>query len=68
VPSRRISKDLSIPYGFSALMFSSRFELRGFVLDGNESHNCNLRAILTNDVVLCSTLSDQGYAEDFYDQ
>nr|GEW40306.1 hypothetical protein [Tanacetum cinerariifolium] len=36
--------------------------------DDSESHNHNMRAILTNGVVLCSTLSDQGYAEDFYDQ
>nr|GEX27027.1 reverse transcriptase domain-containing protein [Tanacetum cinerariifolium] len=36
--------------------------------DGSESHNHNLRAILTNSVVSCLTLSDQGYAEDFYDQ
>ncbi|GJX15393.1 hypothetical protein Tco_0216225, partial [Tanacetum coccineum] len=36
--------------------------------DASESHNRNLQAILTNDVVSCSTLSDQGYAEDFYDQ
>ncbi|GKC34115.1 hypothetical protein Tco_1046499 [Tanacetum coccineum] len=36
--------------------------------DGSESHNRNLRAILTNGVVSCSTLSDVGYAEDFYDQ
>ncbi|GKA50537.1 hypothetical protein Tco_0743610 [Tanacetum coccineum] len=36
--------------------------------DGNESHNPNLQAILANDVVSCSTLSDQGYVEDFYDQ
>ncbi|GJW34253.1 hypothetical protein Tco_0054285, partial [Tanacetum coccineum] len=34
----------------------------------NEFHNRNLRAILANDVVSCSTLSDQGYAKDFYDQ
>nr|GEX65886.1 hypothetical protein [Tanacetum cinerariifolium] len=34
-------------------------------LDGNESRNCNLRAILTNGVVSCLTLSDQEYAEDF---
>ncbi|GKA56436.1 hypothetical protein Tco_0755508 [Tanacetum coccineum] len=37
-------------------------------LDGSKSHNRNLRAILTNGIVSCSTLSDQGYAEDFYDQ
>nr|GEW93739.1 hypothetical protein [Tanacetum cinerariifolium] len=36
--------------------------------DGSESHNRNLLAILTTGVVSCSTLSDQGYAEDFYDQ
>ncbi|GJY94041.1 hypothetical protein Tco_0510402 [Tanacetum coccineum] len=36
--------------------------------DGNESHNRNLRAILANGVISCSTPSDQGYAEDFYDQ
>nr|GFA23588.1 hypothetical protein [Tanacetum cinerariifolium] len=36
--------------------------------DGKESHNRNLQAILTNGVVSCSTLSDQEYAEDFYDQ
>nr|GEV76517.1 hypothetical protein [Tanacetum cinerariifolium] len=35
--------------------------------DDNESHNHNLQAILTNDVVSCSILSDQGYVEDFYD-
>nr|GEW87949.1 hypothetical protein [Tanacetum cinerariifolium] len=34
--------------------------------DGNECHNRNLHAILTNGA--CSILSDQGYAEDFYDQ
>nr|GEY49441.1 pentatricopeptide repeat-containing protein [Tanacetum cinerariifolium] len=37
-------------------------------VDGSEFHNRNLRAILTNSVVSCLTLSDQGYAEDFYDQ
>nr|GEX57642.1 putative reverse transcriptase domain-containing protein [Tanacetum cinerariifolium] len=36
--------------------------------DGNESHNRNLLAFLAKDVVSCSTLSDQGCAEDFYDQ
>ncbi|GJT61499.1 retrovirus-related pol polyprotein from transposon TNT 1-94 [Tanacetum coccineum] len=36
--------------------------------DGSESHNRNLQAILTNGVVSCSILSDQEYAEDFYDQ
>ncbi|GKD00298.1 hypothetical protein Tco_1170572, partial [Tanacetum coccineum] len=36
--------------------------------DGSEFHNRNLQAILANGVVSCSTLSDQGYAEDFYDQ
>nr|GEY74894.1 reverse transcriptase domain-containing protein [Tanacetum cinerariifolium] len=36
--------------------------------DDNESQNLNLLAILTNDVVSCSNFSDQGYAEDFYDQ
>nr|GFB38921.1 hypothetical protein [Tanacetum cinerariifolium] len=36
--------------------------------DGNESYNRNLLAILANDVVSCSTLSDQGCAKDFYDQ
>ncbi|GKE69672.1 hypothetical protein Tco_1527744, partial [Tanacetum coccineum] len=34
---------------------------------GSESHNRNLQAVLTNDVVSCSTLSNQGYAKDFYD-
>ncbi|GJT11030.1 hypothetical protein Tco_0858072 [Tanacetum coccineum] len=38
------------------------------VSDGNESYNRNLRAIIANEVVSCSTLSDQGYAKDFYDQ
>nr|GEU70406.1 hypothetical protein [Tanacetum cinerariifolium] len=36
--------------------------------DGSQSYNRNLRAILSNAVVSCSTLSDQGYAEGFYDQ
>ncbi|GJT46479.1 hypothetical protein Tco_0955194 [Tanacetum coccineum] len=36
--------------------------------DGSEFHNRNLQVILTNGVVLCSNLCDQGYAEDFYDQ
>ncbi|GKD57959.1 hypothetical protein Tco_1291346 [Tanacetum coccineum] len=36
--------------------------------DGSEFHNRNLQAILANGVVSCSTLSDQGYAKDFYDQ
>ncbi|GJS85719.1 ribonuclease H-like domain-containing protein [Tanacetum coccineum] len=36
--------------------------------DGSEFYNRNLQAILANGVVSCSTLSDQGYAEDFYDQ
>nr|GEZ47011.1 putative reverse transcriptase domain-containing protein [Tanacetum cinerariifolium] len=38
------------------------------IRDGSESYNCNLRAILTNGVVSCLTLSDQGYAKEFYDQ
>ncbi|GJW62086.1 hypothetical protein Tco_0111421 [Tanacetum coccineum] len=36
--------------------------------DGSKFHNYNLQAILANDVDSCSTLSDQGYAKDFYDQ
>nr|GEY74344.1 reverse transcriptase domain-containing protein [Tanacetum cinerariifolium] len=35
------------------------FGLREFMMDGNESYNCNLLAILANDVVMF-TLSDQG--------
>ncbi|GJY59520.1 hypothetical protein Tco_0459412, partial [Tanacetum coccineum] len=35
---------------------------------GSEFHNHNLQAVLANGVVSCLTLSDQGYAEDFYDQ
>nr|GEY78887.1 hypothetical protein [Tanacetum cinerariifolium] len=34
------------------------FGLRGFMMDGSESHNLNLRAILTNDVASCLVLSD----------
>ncbi|GKF78592.1 hypothetical protein Tco_0234160, partial [Tanacetum coccineum] len=36
--------------------------------DGSEFYNYNLQAILANNVVSFLTLSDQGYAEDFYDQ
>ncbi|GJR88100.1 hypothetical protein Tco_0212111 [Tanacetum coccineum] len=75
---------LSIPRRFLTLivLYFDRLSLgaRGFVMslrhpsttfafqDGNESHNHNLQAILTNSIVSCSTLSDQGYAEDFYDR
>ncbi|GJT98476.1 hypothetical protein Tco_1093994 [Tanacetum coccineum] len=38
------------------------------LMDGSEFHNRNLQAILANSIVSCSTLSDQGYAEDFYDK
>ncbi|GJU90980.1 hypothetical protein Tco_1303403 [Tanacetum coccineum] len=65
VPSGRTSNALSIPCRFSALMHLLQHL---HFQDGSESHNRNLRAILTNGVVSCSTLSDQGYAEDFYDQ
>nr|GEX79803.1 putative reverse transcriptase domain-containing protein [Tanacetum cinerariifolium] len=67
----RTSNALSIPRKFSALKFSSLIasvELREFVMGDNESHNRNLLAILTNGVVSCLILSDQGYVEDFYDQ
>ncbi|GKA47726.1 DNA helicase [Tanacetum coccineum] len=37
-------------------------------MDGSEFDNRNLQVILANGVVSYSTLSDQGYAEDFYDQ
>ncbi|GKD95177.1 hypothetical protein Tco_1375014, partial [Tanacetum coccineum] len=60
VPSRRTSYALSIPRRH--LLQHLPFH------DGNESHNRNLRAILTNNVASCSTLSDQGYVEGFYDQ
>ncbi|GKE35422.1 hypothetical protein Tco_1454744 [Tanacetum coccineum] len=45
VPSGCISNALSIPRRFSALMFSSlspQFGLRGFMMDGSESHNHNV--------------------------
>ncbi|GKD32521.1 hypothetical protein Tco_1248030 [Tanacetum coccineum] len=44
------------------------FEMICLFLDGSKFHNHNLQAILANSVVSCLTLSDQGYAEDFYDQ
>ncbi|GJU94516.1 hypothetical protein Tco_1319272 [Tanacetum coccineum] len=59
VPSGRTSHALSIPRRH--LLQHLPFQ------DGSESHNRNLQAILTNGVVSCSTLSDQGYVEDFYD-
>nr|GEV11336.1 hypothetical protein [Tanacetum cinerariifolium] len=37
-------------------------------VDGSESYNRNLQAVLTNGVISCSTLFDQGYVEEFYDQ
>ncbi|GJT77717.1 hypothetical protein Tco_1044442 [Tanacetum coccineum] len=71
VPHGRTSNAFSIPRKFSTSMFFSliaSFGLRGFVMDGNKSHNRNLRAILANDVISCSTLSNQEYAKDFYGQ
>ncbi|GJY11970.1 hypothetical protein Tco_0381279 [Tanacetum coccineum] len=53
---------LFVPSGLRHLLQHLPFQ------DGSESHNRNLQAVLTNGVVSCSTLSDQGYAEDFYDQ
>ncbi|GKC04655.1 hypothetical protein Tco_0996265 [Tanacetum coccineum] len=66
-------------YRFSTLMFSSLIASvwasriwhllqRLLFQDDNESHNRNLRAILANGVASCSTHSDQGYVEGFYDQ
>ncbi|GKD27375.1 hypothetical protein Tco_1233589 [Tanacetum coccineum] len=60
VPSGRTSNALSIPRRH--LLQRLPFQ------DGNESHNRNLRAILANGVASCSTPSDQGYVEGFYDQ
>ncbi|GJV40949.1 hypothetical protein Tco_1419389 [Tanacetum coccineum] len=49
--------------GSQLSMFSSltclSLALEDYVMDDSESHNRNLRAILTNGVVSCSTLSDQ---------
>ncbi|GJW20754.1 kinase-like domain-containing protein [Tanacetum coccineum] len=60
----RISNALSIPRKFSALRhLLQHLPFQG----GSESHNRNLRAIIANGVVSCSTLSVQEYAEDFYD-
>nr|GEV60059.1 retrotransposon protein [Tanacetum cinerariifolium] len=63
VPLGRTSNALSIPRKFSASMFSSLI-----ASDGSKSHNHDPRAILTNDIIPCATLSNQGYAKDFYDQ
>ncbi|GKA90813.1 hypothetical protein Tco_0812683 [Tanacetum coccineum] len=62
VPSGRTSNALSIPRSLRHLLQHLPFQ------DGNESYNHNLQAILTNGVVSCLILSDQGYAEDFYDE
>ncbi|GJW75581.1 hypothetical protein Tco_0134951 [Tanacetum coccineum] len=50
--------------------YSVHFQHRYLVSepDGSEFYNRNLQAILANGVVSCSTLSDQGCAEDFYVQ
>ncbi|GKC29393.1 hypothetical protein Tco_1036687 [Tanacetum coccineum] len=63
------SNALSIPRKFSALMFSFlKASATTFAFQvGNESHNHNLQAILAYGVVSCSILSDQEYAEGFYD-
>ncbi|GKC01074.1 hypothetical protein Tco_0987210 [Tanacetum coccineum] len=57
VPSGRTSNALSIPRSLRHLLQHLPF------YDGNESHNRNLRAILTNGIASCLTLSDQGYVE-----
>ncbi|GJV80565.1 hypothetical protein Tco_1516435 [Tanacetum coccineum] len=62
VPSGHTSNDLSIPRSLRHPLQHLPFQ------DGNESHNRNLRVILSNGVASCSTLSDQGYVEGFYDQ
>ncbi|GKA64709.1 hypothetical protein Tco_0764416 [Tanacetum coccineum] len=58
-----------VEFALSSQWFHGLFlVLKILPMDGSEFHNRNLQAILANGVVLCSTLSNQGYAKDFYDQ